>query len=134
MLFHNRGITVTKAQKERNNIVVFIIVTFLLTISIVISLEKFNTVSPFSSGYGLIKIMLTETEVTQIQKHPKVYLAKPDNSEQSLINFMKEQGYDYLAGERMSSILVFKNETATIYVDFSVNAYYSKWVFSKYNS
>ncbi len=107
--------------------VVFVIV--LLTGSIIVSMNKFSTLNPIMSGMGLAKIMFTNGEIVQIQKYPQVYLAKPDNAQQLLIDFMEQHGYKYLADERMASTLVFGNEMSKNYVDFSVNAYYSKWVY-----
>jgi hypothetical protein len=42
---------------------------------------------------------------------------------------MEQRGYKYLEDERMASTLVFGNETSKSYIEFSVNGYYSKWVF-----
>jgi DUF1009 family protein len=81
------------------------------------------------SGMGLIEILFSDTEIVQIQEYPKVYLAKPDHALKTLIDFMEQRGLDYLEDERMASTLVFQNGVSKNYVDFSVNAYYSKWVF-----
>lgn len=108
--------------------IIMIIVLFLV-VSIFISLDKFNTLNPFNSGAGLFKIMFTSTPIVKIQEYPKVYLAKPENSQQLLIDFMESRGYHHMEEEQMGSIMVFSNETSSNYVAFSVNRYYSKWVF-----
>ena len=108
---------------------VAVVVIVLLTGSIIVSMNKFSTLNPIMSGMGLAKIMFTNAEIVQIQKYPQVYLAKPDNAQQLLIDSMEQQGYNYLESERMASTLVFGNEVSKSFVDFSVNAYYSKWVY-----
>ncbi|MDW7675342.1 MAG: hypothetical protein SCK28_12495 [Bacillota bacterium] len=116
-------------RKFRTITIVFVAIVLLLTTSIIISISKFNTPNPMMSGIGLVKILFTNSEVVQIQEYPKVYLAKPDNALETMIDFMEQRGFNYLEDERMSSTLVFENEVSKNYVDFSVNAYYSKWVF-----
>lgn len=64
-----------------------------------------------------------------MKDYPAVFLAKPDDALQRLIDFMTEQGYYHLAGERLGTTLVFENDVTKRYVDFSMNGYYSKWVF-----
>ncbi|MDR5660010.1 hypothetical protein RH915_10965 [Serpentinicella sp. ANB-PHB4] len=115
--------------KARKAIIIVISSALLIASSILISLEKFNTRNPIATGSGLIKIMFTQTEIVQIQDYPAVFLAKPDHAQQSLIEFMEQEGYHHVEDERLSSTLVFKNDATKRYVDFSVNGYYSKWVF-----
>ncbi|MGI6224662.1 MAG: hypothetical protein ACOYJ1_00260, partial [Peptococcales bacterium] len=81
----------------------FVMIVILLSISIIISMNKFDTPNPIMSGIGLAKIMFTDAEIVQIREYPKIYLAKPDNAQQNLINFMKLRGYNYLDDERMAS-------------------------------
>ena len=109
--------------------IMIVIILILSSVSIIISMNKFNTLNPIKSGMEIAKIMFTNAEIVQIQKYPQVYLAKPDNAQQTLINFMEQRGYKYLEDERMASTLVFGNETSKNYIEFSVNGYYSKWVF-----
>ncbi|MBO8138408.1 MAG: hypothetical protein H0Z40_09795 [Desulfotomaculum sp.] len=120
---------VIRLKRSKKIAVIFAILVFLLTMSVIVSINKFNTLNPILSGMGLVKIMFTKAEIVQIQDYPQVYLTKPDNAQQALINFMKSRGYYYLEDERMASTYVFGNEISKYYVDFSVNAYYSKWVF-----
>jgi hypothetical protein len=116
-------------KKVRNMVIAIITVAVFFTSSIILSIAKFNTPNPVSSGVGLIRIMFTKTQVVRIQAYPRIYLAKPHNAHQDLIDFMEKQGYRYLPDERMSSTLVFGNDDSKNYVTFSVNGYYSKWVF-----
>lgn len=106
-----------------------VLIGLLLATSIIVSVNKFNTSNPFMSGMGLIRILFSDTEIVLIQEYPQVYLAKPDHALKALIGFMEQRGFDYFEDERIASTLAFKNEVSKHYVDFSVNAYYSKWVF-----
>jgi hypothetical protein len=73
-----------------------VVVIVLLTGSVIVLMNKFSTLNPVMSGMGLAKIMFTNGEIVQIQKYPQVYLAKPDNAQQSLIDFMEQHGYQIL--------------------------------------
>lgn len=115
--------------KRRYVMVTAIGVVFLIVTSVFISMEKFSTPNSVLVVSGLIKVMFTQSEVVQIQDYPAVFLAKPDNAQQRLIDFMTKQGYRHLAEERLSSMFVFENDVTRRYVDFSLNGYYSKWVF-----
>lgn len=120
-----------RLKKFRSFILITVTILTLTIIAILISMNKFSTPNPIKSGVGFAKIVFTKAEIVQIQKFPQVYLTKPDNAQQVLINFMEQRGYKYLEDERMSSTLVFGNETSKNYIQFSVNAYYSKWVFKE---
>lgn len=116
-------------KRNKKIIAGLIVIGLLLAASSIVSVNQFNTTNPVMSGMGLTKILFTDMEIVQIQEYPKVYLAKPDHALKALIGFMEQRGFDYLEDERMASTLVFENEVSKNYVDFSVNAYYSKWVF-----
>ena len=111
--------------------IVIMVIIILITISMVASISKFYTPNFIMSGVGLVKVVLTEAEVVQVQSYPQIYLAKPDNAQQTLINFMTQNGYQYLEGERMASTLVFGNGASKQYVDLTINKYFSKWVFNE---
>jgi hypothetical protein len=121
---------VRKLKGIKKIAIILVISIFLLVIAMLISIDKFSTPNFIISGRGLYKIIFSEVKIIQIRKNPQVYLAKPDNAQELLINFMNERGYYYLEDERMASKLVFENEGSKCYVDFSLNDYYSKWVFS----
>ncbi len=109
--------------------IILAVVFVLAGISVIISINKFNTPNAVKSGMGLAKIMFTDAEIVQINEYPQIYLAKPDNAQKTLIDFMEQRGYKYLDDERMASTLVFANEVSANYIEFSVNGYYAKWVF-----
>lgn len=119
----------SKLVRLKKIAIVFVGIVLLLFLSVFVSMNKFDTKNPFMSGTGLLKIMFTEVDIVKIQEYPQVYIAKPKNAQQALINFMEKRGYYYLENERMASTLVFENEVSKNYVDFSVNRYYSKWTF-----
>lgn len=113
----------------KKSLFIIILIIFISIVSVFISIKTFNVPNPISAGIGLTKILFTEKEYVQIQEYPKIYIAKSNNAQELLINFMKKKGYDYLEDERMASTLVFSNDVSKVYIDFSVNRYYSKWVF-----
>lgn len=96
-------------------------------VSIFISINKFGVTNPLSVIGGLYQISFTDTKYVEIQKSPKVIIAKPNSSNNLLIDYMESQGYSENKEGRLGSILEFTQAEHIKYVDFSVNGYYSLW-------
>jgi hypothetical protein len=122
------GIVLKRSKKTG---IVIMVIIILITISMVASISNFNTPNFVMSGVGLVRVVFTEAEVVQIQSYPQIYLAKPDKAQQKLIDFMMQNGYQYLEDERMASTLAFGNEASKQYVDLTINKYFSKWAFNE---
>lgn len=111
-------------MKKRVKISLFII-SILLVLSIFTSFVKFGTANPISAIIGLYKITFTDTKYIEIQKNPKVIIAKPYNSSKLLYEYMQYQGY--FEEERLGAISKFTQGDNTVYIEFSVNKYFSLW-------
>jgi hypothetical protein len=118
-------------KKVIHNKTVIVIMVIVISVLMLTSMVKFNTPNFVFSGIGLIRVVFTEAGVVKIQSSPQVYLAKSDDAQQALIDFMAQRGYQYYEKERIASTLVFGNEVSKQYVDISINRYFSKWVFNE---
>lgn len=95
----------------------------------IFSYFKFRVINPFSSTFGMIQILYSEKKYTIVQNYPnKVIFAKPDKAIYALDEYMKSIGFKNLEDEQMGSIIVYSNGSVKEMVDFSVNGYYSKWI------
>ena len=111
-------------QKRKVYILLLLIVIILST---TVSFIKFNTINFLKTGAALIKITSNDDTMIMVQEHPKVYISSSKDAMNLLKKFMTEKGYDELVNERLSSTLVFEKENRKVYVQFSLNKYYSLW-------
>ena len=72
-------------------------------------------------------INFVEMEYVEVQQYPKIILAKSDDAESILVEYMKNRGFDEDESGRMGEILRFENEFISQYVLFSSNPLFSKW-------
>lgn len=66
-----------KNKKAKIIIVQFLLLIVVIGLSSFISYYKFSVLNPLSTARGLFQILFTEKEYVEIQKYPKVILAKP---------------------------------------------------------
>lgn len=120
---------------KRKIIIIIITIFFVILLSTTIfSVYKFNVLNPFSSCFGMIRILFTDEEYVEVQKNPnKVIFSKTaDNSEKSgkeyLDEYMKNRGFYYIPEEQMGAKLVYSNGSTKESILYTTNGYYSKWV------
>lgn len=104
-----------------------ILFCFLIIFSL-LSLAFFNTLNPFSSGVGFIRIVATDVDYVEIQHSPKIILAKSDNAYNIFLNYIQEGGYKIIGVEQMGSMHVIEKNGEKELVGFEGNGFYSKWV------
>lgn len=107
------------------------ILLILFISSIIVSKGKLSTTNPFVAAKGLFQIIYTQKEYIEIQKSPKVIIAKSDStSYDKFIQFMDTRGYTLLEDEQEGAMNTFKNKETDDkeHVIFSVNKYYALWV------
>lgn len=100
----------------------------IILLTIVLSLN-FNTSNFIKVGYGLTNIISNREEIFIIRNNPKVFISSPEQSIVLLKKMMNDEGYFSLDDERISSTLVFPKGNEIVYVEFSLNKYYSLWKF-----
>lgn len=105
-----------------------VIFVLLFSFSVLFSSVKFHTPNVFSAAYGLAAIAGGKS-YQQIRNNPGVYLAKPENAQNNLIEMMAEKGYRYEPDKRLGSGLTFARGGKYQYVHFKANGYYSVWEF-----
>ena len=108
----------------------FSIIIVTVALLIVVSIIKFHTWNFTAVLTGMIKIQFSDVEIIELNKDPKIVLAKP--SADVFIKYMKDSGYDVIEEERLGSMYVFydhltdtKNE-----VFCNMNGYYSLWTWN----
>lgn len=119
--------------KSAKKVVLFcvIILIILLLLSSVISYIKFEVLNPFTSGVGIIRILVTDKEYVVIQNNPKVILAQPDDAWEHFITYMEQENYIYLEEERVGNRCIFEKDHQKVAVTFRRNDYYSQWTWLK---
>lgn len=124
-------------MKKRGIIITIIICVVILACATVFSIVKFEVWNPFSSCFGMLRILFTNTEYTIVQHIPnKVGFSKTlDTSDkgggQYLEEYMAKRGFYIVPEEQLGGMLVFSNGQEKKYVGFSTNKYYSKWIWEK---
>lgn len=109
-------------------VIIILIFSILIFVLIFVSYSKFHVLNPISSGIGLMRINTTDTNFVEIQNSPRVVLAKPNNAWSVFLNALENEGYKYLEDERMGSLCVFEKNGVIERVNFSINQYYSIWI------
>lgn len=109
---------------KKKMLVISLSIVIILCIVSFISYSKFNVINPLSTASGLIQIVFTDKKYVEIQKYPKVIVAKPDTS---LKDYMEELGFEEDTDSQMGALFRFKNKDSAQYIMYSVNKYFSKW-------
>ncbi len=107
-------------------VISILLILVLLAAGVFVSFQKFSTLNPLASLYGLVKISVTDSQYAVIQSQPwYVMIAKPENSQYLLDDYMAKRGYAPI--DRMGSHITYGNGTDTEMVHFNVHRYYSVW-------
>lgn len=96
------------------------------TVVSVLLCVKLEVRNPAAAAAGLVRVLFTDAECVEIQRAPKVILAKPGAS---LEAYMAQQGYENQ--EQMGSLRAFSNGNAQELVACSQNRYFAHWVWQK---
>ena len=117
---------------------VFVIVMAILIVLFIgatlFSIYKFDVVNPYSACFGMVKILFTNSDYVEVQNFPKkVIFAKPNNSEQLLMEYMKNRGFYNIPDLRLGAVYTFSNGVEYEEVYFSGNKYYAEWEITKKN-
>lgn len=110
--------------RNKDKIVACLVLLVILAMASCISYRKFNVLNPFSTAYGLIQVIFLDREYIEIQKYPRVIVAKPSVS---LQEYMKTLGYHEDPEKQMGALHRFQNDDTVQYVKYSVNKYFAKW-------
>ncbi|HHY41425.1 MAG TPA: hypothetical protein GX514_01020 [Thermoanaerobacterales bacterium] len=113
-----------KNKKAKIIIVQFLLLIVVIGLSSFISYYKFSVLNPLSTARGLFQILFTEKEYVEIQKYPKVILAKPSVS---LSDYMESRGFREDKENQMGALHRFINDDTAQYVVYSTNMCFSKW-------
>lgn len=115
-------------RKIKKIIVICLALIIFLGMVSFISYIKFNVLNPFTTLNGLIQVIFTDKEYIEIQKDPKVIVAKPNAS---LQDYMNGLGFQEDTENQMGALHRFQNNDSVQYVFYSKNKYFSKWRWQK---
>lgn len=115
-------------DKKKKVIAVFLLLIVILSLGSFISYSKFTVLNPLSTTNGLFQIIFTEKEYIEIQKYPKVIVAKPSAS---LRTYMGDKGFQEDKENQMGALHRFHNNDSAQYVIYSSNKYFAKWIWQE---
>lgn len=108
-------------------LVIMMAILVLVTTFTVYSVRNLGVVNPILSGWGLARVALTDTSYACVQSEPMVYVARADSAERSLIQAMKELGYQCNPDLRSGNLWVFEGEKGREVIHFSVGGHFASW-------
>lgn len=115
-------------KKKTIFVIVMAILIVLFIGATLFSIYKFDVVNPYSACFGMVKILFTNSDYVEVQNFPKkVIFAKPNNSEQLLMEYMKNRGFYNIPDLRLGAVYTFFNGVQYEEVYFSENKYYAEW-------
>ena len=119
---------IKKNKKKSRNILITTLIVAILIIALLgssfISYVKFSVANPFSAAIGFFQIAVLDKDYVEISESPKVVLAQPNAD--ILTDYMESRGFTEI--ERMGGLITYSNDDKTEMIFFSINRYYSKWV------
>ena len=117
----------TNSKSSKILFAVMMTILVLITALTVYSVQKLGVANPLVSGWGLARVALAGNAYACVQEEPMVYVALADSAERSLIQAMKERGYQCNPDLKQGSLWVFEGENGREVVRFSVGGYFASW-------
>lgn len=122
----------THMHKKNKIILIGVLCLLLLVVSMLsfVTYVKFNTINFPKVAISLSSITFGEKTYVELKNQPnRVILATSKDSLQVFTDFLINEGYTII--EKLGSLHVIEKNGNKEYVHFSVNGYYSKWVWNK---
>ena len=90
---------------------------------------KLGSFNPLRSGFGLLRVMTAEDAVVQIASLPdEVYLVSPEEGYEVFKTWLAGEGWELLECEQMGSQFTVERGSERMYVYWSANGYFHRWV------
>ena len=97
-------------------------------IAMAFSIYKFGVINPISSGIGMLRVLIANTDYVVVQRFPyRVIFASPEGAQDTLDSYMEKRGFEEVEDMRMGSILVYRKGDMIEKLNYKVNGYYSMW-------
>ena len=93
-----------------------------------ISYAKFGNANFPKTFISLIRIVCNEDDYIKVKSTPKVIVAKP--SQALFENFLANEGYRILEDDQLGSVYTVEKQGVQEQISFSINRYYSKWIWA----
>ena len=115
-----------KKGKVLKIVIVICILIFIITMAF--SIYKFGVINPISSGIGMLRVLIADTDYVVVQRFPyRVVFANPEGGQDTLDSYMQERGFEKVEDMRMGSILVYRKGDMIEKLNYKVNGYYAMW-------
>ena len=90
---------------------------------------KLGSFNPLRSGFGLLRIMTSDDAVVQIASLPdEVYLVSPEEGYEVFKTWLAGEGWELLECEQMGSQFTVEQGSERMYVYWSANGFFHRWV------
>ena len=117
----------TKSRSGKIVFTIMLMVLILVTSFTLFSIRSLGIANPILSGWGLARVTFSDNSYACVQEEPMVYVARADSAERSLIQAMKELGYQCNPDLRQGSLWVFEGQNGREVIRFSVGGYFASW-------
>ena len=118
-------------MKHKNIFIICMIILVLLFLgATMFSIYKFSVINPIASCTSMLKILYTDAGYIEVQNFPKkVIFAKPENTMQNLLLYMRSRGFEEsTSNQALGGNVIFTNGKQNEEISISTNKYYSKWI------
>ncbi len=120
--------TYSKKIKRRRTALVCCVLAVLLYLSAAFcSYVYLDTANPIAAGVGLLRVMVFDSEPVEIQKNPRVVIARPERFQAAFEAYVAAEGYTYLEEERLGKLHYIEKEGEKELVRLHGNRFYSIW-------
>ena len=93
---------------------------------------KLGSFNPLRSGFGLLRVMISDDAVVQIADLPdKVYLVSPEKGYEVFKTWLAGEGWELLEYEQMGSQFTVERDSERMYIYWSANGYFHRWVWGE---
>ena len=105
-----------------------VICILIFIVAMIFSIYKFGVINPISSGIGMLRVLIANTDYVVVQRFPyRVVFANPEGGQDTLDSYMEKRGFEEVEDMRMGSILVYRKGDKIEKLNYKVNGYYAMW-------
>lgn len=116
-----------KIKRRRTAIVCCVLAVVLYLAAAFCSYVYLDTADPIAAGVGLLRVMVFDSEPIEIQKNPRVVIARPERFQAAFEAYVAAEGYTYLAEERLGKLHYIEKDGEKELVWLHGNRFYALW-------
>ena len=120
--------TYSKKIKRRRAVIVCCVLAVVLYLAAAFcSYVYLDTANPIAAGVGLLRVMVFDSEPVEIQKSPRVVIARPERFQTAFEAYVAAEGYTYLAEEQLGKAHYIEKDGEKELVWLHGNRFYALW-------